>query len=264
MAVDTHKVFGFQKRSDAFRRFSECLSAAVHTVALERYVPNLVSMSSKRYLFDAWERDAEAWYRSRGLRQTRVAEKLEPAGWAAWWAGSDIASPHPSLESLTAVANAHRESSTWIAAGFAVAGHELALFRGVLPQQEIPLVISLTVPEIRKALAAARAGYDEPKGTVIEWAIDSGSLPDNPYLRLLEAVSLLSQWERAHSVLRSTMDSWLTRMAWRRGIPLQDLASATGRPVQWVRHKVGGTPPPRPVVALDWWRGQKQMPAQFG
>lgn len=221
-------------------------------------------MGSKRHLFDAWEHNAEAWYRDQGFTRTRVADKLEPAGWAAWWAGCDIGSSHPQPESLRSVAAAHRGSNAWIDAGFALIGHELAEFKGVLPQPEIPLVVDLSISEIRRAARAARAGYDKPKSTAADWALDLETLPANPYLRLLETVSLLSQWEKAHKLLRSTMDSWLVRMAWRQGVPLQRLAEETGRPVQWVRHKVGGTPPPQPVVAIDWWRGEKLRRAKLG
>lgn len=221
-------------------------------------------MGSKRYLFDEWERDAEAWYRGEGIARTRVAEKLEPAGWAAWWAGCDIATSRPTLDSLNAISAAHRDGSRWIVAGFALAGHGLGPFRGVLPQTELPLVIDLTIGEIRKAQDAARAGHEAPQSGAVDWALEPGSLPDNPYVRLLEAVALLSQWERAHQLLRGILDSWLVRLAWRQGVPLKELAAATGRPVPWVRHKVGGTPPPQPVVALDWWRGEKRRLQQFG
>ncbi len=227
--------------------------------------PYAVHMSgSRRFLFDEWEREAESWYQGHGFARTRVAEKMEPAGWAALWAGCDIATAHPQLDDLRSVAAAHRGSSDWIDVGFALAGQELACFKGVLPQSEIPLVIDLSVAEIRKALQAARSGHAEPKRGVVQWALEPDSLPDNPYLRLLEVVSLLSQWEKAHKLLRATMDSWLTRMAWRQGVPLTSLAEATGRPAAWVRHKVGGTPPPQPVVALDWWRGEKQRRARSG
>lgn len=232
-------------------------------MSLEWYVPTLGDVG-RRHLFDEWEQGAEAWYRNQGFARTRAVEKLEPAGWAAWWAGCDIATQHPQVEGLEAVARAHRNSTAWIEAGFATAGRELSSFKGVLPQSEIPLVVDLSVAEIRRALQAARSGCDAPKRSVIEWAIDPATLPDNPYLRLLEAVSLLSQWEKAHTLLRSTMDSWLTRMAWRQGVPLAALAEATGRPIPWVRQKVGGTPPPQPVVTLDWWKGERQRRTQFG
>lgn len=222
-----------------------------------RAVSTLVTMS-KRYVFDEWERKAEAWYRDQGFSRTRAVEKLEPAGWAAFWAGCDIATQHPQIESLSKVARAHRRSGSWIEAGFAMAGRELTHFQGVLTQPELPLVIDLSVAEIRRGLRADREGYEVPNRELVEWALAPESLPDNPYVRLLEVVSLLGQWEKAHRLLRSTMDSWLTRMAWRQGVPIVDLAAATERPDQWVRHKIGGTPPPQPVVALDWWRGEKQ------
>ncbi|SMY01005.1 hypothetical protein BAURA63_03490 [Brevibacterium aurantiacum] len=231
-------------------------------VYFDRWVPTLGHMS-RRYLFDQWEREAEAWYQRHGFTRTRAVEKLEPEGWAAYWAGCDIAASHPGLEGLGQVAHAHRRGTAWIEHGFATAGKELAHFKGVLPQAELPVVIDLSTGEIRKALRAARESYESPNRETLDWALDFASLPDNPYLRLLEAVSLLGQWEKAHKVLRSTMDSWLTRMAWRQGLPISDLADATGRPPQWVRHKIGGTPPPRPVVALDWWRGEKQRRAKI-
>ena len=162
------------------------------------------------------------------------------------------------------VAAAHRRSSDWIDVGFALAGHELLRFKGILSQPEIPLVVDLSVAEVRKALQAARAGHAEPKRGVVDWVLDLDSLPDNPYLRLLEVVSLLSQWEKAHKLLRATMESWLTRMAWRQGVPLKSLAEAAGRPTAWVRHKVGGTPPPQPVVSLSWWKGERVRREQFG
>lgn len=219
---------------------------------------------SRRYLFDQWENEAEAWYQRQGFTRTRSVEKLEPEGWAAYWAGCDIATNYPGLEGLGEVAHAHRKGTAWIEAGFAMAGRELTHFQGVLTQPELPLVINLSVAEIRRALRADRQGCVAPNREIVEWALAPASLPDNPYLRLLEVVSLLGQWEKAHRLLRSTMDSWLTRMAWRQGVAIEDLAAATGRPNQWVRHKVGGTPPPQPVVALDWWRGERQRRAKFG